>query len=154
MLTIYRYKDLIDTELKTENDAWFDAIFLEDYYFTDATVRSLMLSIDKAVPYGTRNMTTPYGLCASMSFLSTGCKTAINIYAFPDYCFDALGCGNNARVEMLKLQRGRVYMSELPCSDDNFPMNAELVTDSGRLRCGSYEELKDLWQKTYRRKRV
>jgi hypothetical protein len=40
--------------------------------------------------------------------LSTGAKTALNIYQNPNICFDVCECGNNALCKILKIKEGNI----------------------------------------------
>lgn len=45
----------------------------------------------------------------SLSCLSTGSKTLINIFNNPDKCFDISCCGTNAKLMLGKLHSGNIY---------------------------------------------
>lgn len=49
-------------------------------------------------------------------YLSTGCKTALNVIQHPDKCFDLLECGANALWKILTLRNGSViyYPRQIP----------------------------------------
>ena len=45
----------------------------------------------------------------SLSCLSTGCKTYLNILVSPDIVFDVRECGNNILKEIYLLEEGKIY---------------------------------------------
>lgn len=45
-----------------------------------------------------------------MRFLSTGCKTALNVLYHPDVCFSLIECGSNAVGAICSLRCGNVFV--------------------------------------------
>lgn len=149
MLTVFDYKELVDTKLIRKNDEWFNFKFLVSGLTTDDRVKEVMKAIDGAEPKSDRLMDTPLDKGVLISYLSTGCKTALNIYNSPDTCFDACECGNNALLEILKLPKGKVLMPERPSSLTDFPIDINYVTHGGVFHCNSYNEFIRIWDMYY-----
>jgi hypothetical protein len=148
MLEIYKNIKLIDPNTYVVgNDSLFDLAVMPNESLVDDKVKEIMLSIDKAVYKPGMLMDTPFGKGASLSYLSTGCKTVINTYLFPQYCINASECGNNALLELLKLDKGSIYMYDCPYSDDNFEFNSDVLvhTVNYDVVCSDYEELRELY---------
>ena len=92
------------------NDAFFDTNLLKINFDSDI-VQSLISTIDGGKYIGgfsfiSRISKTP----VSVTELSTGCKTAINVVTFPDMVIDITGCGINAVEEIFKLDKGKVFI--------------------------------------------
>lgn len=148
MLTIYNYEHLVkDKKIILGNDDWFDTEYLIGNYRMDSRIMELMLRIDEAVPVGRGRMDTALGAGVSMECLSTGCKTAINTYVFPDLCFSTCECGNNALVEILRLPGGQICLYERPFSLEDFAVDIQYITDVGSYRCKSYMEFIRIWDR-------
>lgn len=45
-------------------------------------------------------------------YLSTGCKTLLNAYYYPDICFDMLECGRNVKHLMHLLKNGNLFLED------------------------------------------
>ena len=76
--------------------------------------------------------------------LSTGCKTILNVFYFPDRVFGLKECGNNALNILYQLEKGYVY-SEYALIP--LEMNCVMVQDHmGKRMISDYEELKEWWQ--------
>lgn len=52
------------------------------------------------------------GVPISLSKISTGCKTLLNIIAFPDKTFSIMECGSNILDIVYTLNNGHIYCSE------------------------------------------
>ena len=123
MITIYiGTKGLTQEEkdkIVTMNDAWFNLKYRN--IKVDDTIRNLIESIDECKYVGNFSIEGKFsGTNIDMMYLSTGCKTAINCYCWPDRIFDLSECGENAIEEILKLSRGKglfKYEVSIPYSD-------------------------------------
>ena len=76
--------------------------------------------------------------------LSTGCKTVLNVFYYPDKVFCLKECGNNALEVLYNFEKGSVY-SEYAM----IPFNIDKVAvwTSGGIRViDDYEELKEWWK--------
>lgn len=143
MITIYKNKADIPTgvELVEWNDLFFnqniidrlgmgaekiikkiDGASLREDYSIISGVNGELLNIDK---------------------LSTGCKTALNIYYFPEKVFSLKECGDNALDEIYSCQSGQVY-SEYPIIA-LFMEHVQVNDQNGKRVISDYEELKDWW---------
>ncbi len=96
-LNVYLYREDIPVGMRVVrmNDAFFQKVKLVN----DETTRKLLKSIDQA-EYGNETMfisrNKKMGLI-NKDYLSTGCKTLLNAYYYPDICFDMLECGRNVK---------------------------------------------------------
>lgn len=76
--------------------------------------------------------------------LSTGCKTVLNVFYYPDKVFCLKECGNNALEVLYNLEKGSVY-SEYAMIP--FDIEKVAVWTSGGIRViDDYEELKEWWK--------
>lgn len=76
--------------------------------------------------------------------LSTGCKTVLNVFYYPDKVFCLKECGNNALEVLYDFDKGSVY-SEYAMIP--FEMGGVLVqTSNGESVIDDYEELKEWWE--------
>lgn len=93
------------------NDGWFD-INMQKIDFNDSNIRKIMKDIDNVDYAGDLMFYSKYNkrLAVSLTELSTGCKTAINVYAFPDELFTLAECGDNALNIIFGFKKGKVYV--------------------------------------------
>lgn len=76
--------------------------------------------------------------------LSTGCKTVLNVFYYPDKVFCLKECGNNALEVLYNFEKGSVY-SEYAMIP--FDIEKVAVWTSGGIRViDDYEELKEWWK--------
>lgn len=101
------------TDVMKANDAWFD-LHLKDINFEDPRIKDALLDIDGAsvVPELKYSVETRFFKHSSVSMteLSTGCKTIINIISFPDKIFTVTECGKNALRHIFRLDTGNIHM--------------------------------------------
>ena len=107
-LKIYTKKESIPSHLKyvNYNDKFFASVELIDTPIHNNALRI----IDKAT-YNSKD--TFIGRDKSLgalnkSFLSTGCKTILNIASNPNICFDVIECGQNALNCLTMLTQGHI----------------------------------------------
>lgn len=111
-LNVYLYREDIPVGMRvvTMNDAFFQKVKLVN----DETTRELLKSIDQA-EYGNETMfisrNKKMGLI-NKDYLSTGCKTLLNAYYYPDICFDMLECGRNVKHLMPLLKNGNLFLKD------------------------------------------
>ena len=141
MLTIYTCIGRAEHELekakipvKHRNDAWFDANFRQSKIVMDAVVKRIIMQIDGSKVVDNRTIITRFGEARTLDYLSTGCKTAINVYMFPDICFNAIECSSNSLQEILRLNRGYVIMPLRPLIEDDFDIDALLINNEGKAK--------------------
>lgn len=89
------------------NDKFFAGIILKD----DEVSKQILKEIDQA-NYNSKN--TFIGRDKSLgalnkSFLSTGCKTLLNIISKPEFCFNVIECGQNALKLLAKIHDGNIF---------------------------------------------
>lgn len=96
MLTVYLNVNNAKEKIITINDAYFNS-HVNEIDFYNAEIADIMMAIDGAVYKGNGFYQSKYNnQVISMSNLSTGCKTLINIVSFTDIIFDVSECGENA----------------------------------------------------------
>lgn len=76
--------------------------------------------------------------------LSTGCKTVLNVFYYPDKVFCLKECGNNALEVLYSLEKGFVY-SEYAMIPFGM-VQVEIQTLGGKKVINDYEELKEWWE--------
>ena len=109
-LYVYLYKKDVPSGMKVivNNDQFFQNVQLQN----DEITRKLLSAIDKA-EYGNENMFLSRNKELGMiykDYLSTGCKTLLNAYYYPDICFDMLECGRNVKYLMPLLTTGHLLL--------------------------------------------
>ena len=138
MITIYMGTKGLTQEEKdkvvTMNDEWFNLKYRN--IKVDDTIRNLIESIDECKYVGNFSIEGKFsGTNIDMMYLSTGCKTAINCYYWPDRIFDLSECGENAIEEILKLPHGNAmftYEVSIPYEDNKIKVkkngNIQIIT--------------------------
>ncbi len=127
------------------NDIWFQNHIKEIRFGKEE--REIVKEIDK-VDYakdGRFKSKFMEGTLIDSSELSTGCKTALNIYSFPDNIFNLAECGDNALQLIVNLKRGKAYIDYRFMTDD-FTNTIEVVIDNKEYVIGSNYELDDLME--------
>ena len=101
----------------------------------DNSVKYLMKVIDGVEYAGNNCFYSKYGgVALHVSELSTGCKTAINVYSCPDKIFDIGECGNNALAAICNLKRGNIYTDEF-VNTDTFNNTVRVVCKNKGIDC-------------------
>lgn len=93
------------------NDAYFDKYYTD--YKIDETAKNIIKSIDNVEYIGNHRFKSKFEENAyiKLTELSTGCKTALNVYFNVDKIFSISGCGDNAFEEILKLRDGNINLT-------------------------------------------
>jgi len=99
------------------NDVFFDYNLCEsDNNYVDETMKRIIKSIDKVECVGNKSIYSKFmhdgknKVAISMTELSTGCKTVLNVYKNKDKCFYVGECGENALIELLNLDEGNAFI--------------------------------------------
>lgn len=108
-LSIYTERSEVPGDMRVVdyNDSYFDGVLLQRDDLSRLvlqTVDLVQVYTDKA--YIGRDSELGY---LNKSYLSTGCKTLLNIIASPDVCFDICECGSNALQFLSLLKIGHVF---------------------------------------------
>lgn len=132
MLELYINRDDIKEKILDFNDDFFD--INKGKLSVDKIIANLAYKIDGAKFVSNTEIKTRFGKILDTSYLSTGCKTAINVYLHPEMIINTVECGNNAMQEILKLENGKI-LNELgfSWSNDNCKVNI-LLHDHGTDR--------------------
>lgn len=93
------------------NDAWFDK-YTDKIDFEQESVKEIIKSIDHVTYVGNQRIRSKFeeNLAISVRELSTGCKTAINVFSFPDTIFSVAECGDNALQVIFNCQEGKIHI--------------------------------------------
>lgn len=144
MITVYKKKEDIPKNCKL--------VELNDIYFNrhtsqklDPQAKKIITEIDGATLCEKYKIVSKFQKeVLNIDRLSTGCKTALNIYYNPEIVFSIKECGDNAIDVIYDLQEGRIY-SEYPVI--SFEMSSvRAVDDNGERIFETYEELKEWWE--------
>lgn len=144
MITIYKNKSDIpkDTELIELNDIFFNQNIIEKL---DMTAQDIIGKIDGAILREDFKITSGInGELLNIDKLSSGCKTALNIFYFPEKVFSLKECGDNALDVIYLFESGQVY-SDYPIIT-LFMENVRIADKDGIRVINDYEELKGWWQ--------
>ena len=144
MITIFKQKNDIpeDLEYIELNDVFFNQ---HTASLLDENAVSLIQKIDHSEMISKYRMKSRFSdIALDIDCLSTGCKTILNVFYFPDRVFGLKECGNNALNIFYQLEKGYVY-SEYALIP--LEMNCVMVQDHmGKRMISDYEELKEWWQ--------
>lgn len=147
VLNIYtNERDLpIDKGYIEYNDAWFDSHIAWGNTAIDQTIRDIVQAIDGSiVTVDGRYIETRYGDRINISYLSTGCKTVINAYCFPNKLINCAEVGDNAFFELFKLTTGYLYVPIFPALTHDISNSFNFVIDGHEYRVSTYEEMLDI----------
>ena len=147
MLTVYNnMRTLFNRQAEANNDLFFSELrFTSAFDYKDPIISHLIKEIDNGIPKDKNNFKAKNGDNISYDYLSTGCKTAINIYCNPDKWFDTVECGNNAILEILKLPKGKAVIFRKPYYEGDFDLNLDLITSYGTFHCTEYSDVDYYW---------
>lgn len=123
-LNVYYRKEDIPNNLRyvLYNDGFFIKRGMVDI---NGTIKSIIKSIDDGELVSSKTFISqrhPDFGALFIDYLSTGCKTAINVYysAEEGTCIDTISCGYNAIGEILRLPQGNIlYPGYSCCVDEN-----------------------------------
>ena len=123
------------------NDIFFNRTTVE---VLDSKAAEIIMKIDGAEMIDKYTIQSKFdGNTLNIDKLSTGCKTALNIFYNPNNVFDIRECGDNALDLIYTLPSGNI------CCDYpliSFDMTTANVCDKNGLRSVTdYEELKEWW---------
>lgn len=131
-------------DLMIYNDVFFDRYY-DKYHFGknhEEIVRKLYNSeLDKKY----KRMKPWYNqdIWVSLTELSTGCKTALNIMCNKDKVFTLVECGDKAIDEILNLKEGNGYIDSI-ILPDNFTNTILVHYPGGSKECHNKDELMDV----------
>ena len=130
------------------NDAWFDRN--TDKIKFESIVLDIIKKIDNVDYAGNKRVFSKFlkDTAISVEELSTGCKTVINVYSFPNKIFTAVECGDNALQVLFNLKRGNIYLPYfvLPMA---FINEIEVISDGFSQIIHNNKELETLLNKKY-----
>ena len=127
------------------NDAWFNN-HLQEIRF-NKTEQKIIKSIDgvEYVDNGKFKSKFNSGTLIDASELSTGCKTALNIYTFKDKIFNLAECGDNALQVILYMKQGKCY-TDFKFIPDDFKNTIEVMYKGGKTVIKDNFELDDIME--------
>ena len=142
MLEVYKKNTLPkNIELIKKNDIFFNkytSMILDD------KAKDIIKGIDKSEMIDQYSIKSRFdGLALNIDKLSTGCKTALNIFYNKDKIFDICECGENALDIIYDFEDGKIYC-EYPLI--SFDIKKVKVIEKKNAKIfDSYEELKKWW---------
>lgn len=143
MITIYKAKKDIpqDMEYVELNDVFFNK---NTVLVLDDNAKKIVEQIDEAQLEGKFKIKSKFnGVILDVDCLSTGCKTVLNVFYFPQKVFCMKECGDNALEVLYALKHGAAYSDYAIIP---FDMNEVKVYDGSKSRViNDYEELKEWW---------
>lgn len=145
MITIFKNKmDIAGSyQLIELNDLFFNTVTSSNLNVESA--KKIILEIDGSELVGKFQIRSKFnGEVLNIDKLSTGCKTALNIYFNPEKVFSIKECGDNALEIIYGLKNGMVF-SEYPIIPFDFDMVA--VSSKGEVKeIAEYTRLKEWWE--------
>lgn len=92
------------------NDIYFD--FYIDNVDIDNNIANIIKKIDGVDYVGNHRIISKFDRTpTSIKHISTGCKTAINIYLNPNVIFNIGECGDNALTYIMNMRNGKAFTS-------------------------------------------
>ena len=136
--------DIADSvQLIEWNDLFFNAVTSPELKMESA--KQIIMDIDGSELVSKFQIKSKFnGELLNIDKLSTGCKTALNIYCNPEKVFSIKECGDNALELIYGFERGMIF-SEYPI----IPFDFERVTVSSRGKSREitdYDDLKEWWE--------
>lgn len=144
MITVYKKKEDIpkNSKLVELNDIYFNRNTSQKL---DSQAKKIINEIDGATLCEKYKIVSKFQKeVLNIDRLSTGCKTALNIYYNPEIVFSIKECGDNAIDVIYDLQEGRIY-SEYPVISFEIS-SVRAVDENGEHIFETYEELKEWWE--------
>ena len=112
MLNIYLYKPQ-GSNVHIDNDLYFDTVTISKIKTKEMLpiVQDAIRTVDKCTLDETTMLTSgPFGEGASLTNLSTGCKTLLNVMLNENEIFFGSECGGNAKEELFNWGYGNIYI--------------------------------------------
>lgn len=142
MITIYKGRKLPKgRKVERFNDMFFNRFTVEEI---DDRAAAIIFAIDRSELISKYLIKSRFDKAAlNIDRLSTGCKTALNIFYNPDIIFDIRECGENALDVIYAFSEGQIHCDYPMIS---FSVLTARVYDKGTYReISSYDELKEWW---------
>ncbi len=109
-LTLYIGSKQIESNIVKLNDVWFQNHIKEiKYGKTEKAIVEYIDNVKYAKDGKFKSKFIKDTLIDSLE-LSTGCKTALNIFTFPEKVFNLAECGNNALQLIMHMKKGKAYI--------------------------------------------
>lgn len=145
-LTLYIKRSHINNlkNIVDYNDDLFELQY--DSVRIDDNIAKLIFRIDKSKYLGEGKIETRFGEIIGINYLSTGCKTAINVYNNPDTVINCIEAGTNALEEIIKMKNGKVLMEIAPAFNVNYDINVDMIYSGKKVHYKNIESLLDDWE--------
>lgn len=108
-LAVFTDKSKIPKDIKfvNYNDIFFGEVLLNE----TELVKTVLEKVDRAIYHSPTSFIGRDKDLGALhkSYLSTGCKTLLNIISNPNICFDVCECGPNALTLLSYIKNGYVY---------------------------------------------
>lgn len=145
MLNLIFQKAKTDKTVIVDSRRFFFANKKEEW-FQDKVVQNIMWYVDNAKLVEGFCIRDRLGKIVPPEYLSTGCKTAILVWLYPEKVFNMTQCGNNAFKCVsdicVKYDRTELTYRFLPL---RFLKNLKLQKDGVDITLDEYDELVDDW---------
>ena len=143
MLHMYLSAGLVPKNVQRFNDAFFD-LYCDKIKFNKEVV-SIIQSIDEVRYAGNCRIFSKFeeGVQLRVSELSTGCKTAINVYSFPQQVFYIGECGVNAIQVICNFDKGNVLVTDFFVPED-FHNQIKVISQRGTMIVDDNDTLEEV----------
>lgn len=131
------------------NDAYFNKYYTD--YKIDDKAKEIMKNIDGVEYKENHRFCSKFEPNADIKLdeLSTGCKTALNVYFNPNKIFTVAECGTNAIKEILNFPQGNIYFSFYTTIPD-FTNSLKVVYDNNIKEVTDKYDLRDIMSKYFK----
>ncbi|MDD2971541.1 MAG: DUF4869 domain-containing protein [Lachnospiraceae bacterium] len=143
MITIYKdKKDIPQSKEYVElNDVFFNKNTVLEL---DNQAKDIIERIDATELDGKFKIKSKFsGVTLDVDCLSTGCKTALNVFYFPEKVFCLKECGDNALEVLYAFKHGSVYSDYALMPFDM--TEVQVCSGTEKKMINDYEELKEWW---------
>ena len=121
-MSLYVYDKMQENTI-TDNSAFFN---LYNKLHDTPIVKAILQTIDGAIRVDDRTFISKFTHTpVDQQFLSDGAKTLLNVAAYPDKCFSAIECGENALIFLSNIHDGSVV----------WPERAAWIEDGSDIEC-------------------
>lgn len=147
MITVYKNADIAKKygQVVPVNDVFFN---IHTSAMVDKKAADIISSIDGAKLQSRFKIVSSLdNTVLNVDKLSTGCKTALNVFYNPEIIFDIRECGDNALAVIYAMAQGRVY-SDYACIPLDMPV-VLAVDEHGSKEIDDYCDMKEWWEDEY-----
>ena len=144
MLIIYLDKNKIKQKIQYFNNSYFD-LYVNKIAFNNNVI-SIISKIDGVKYIGDYRILSKFQpkTAIRVEELSSGCKTAINVYSFPQNIFYVGECGDNALQVICNYNHGNIFVDDffIPLPFQN---TIQVITQQGATTVNNNKELEKVF---------